>query len=618
MLYRRAVLAALLASASGCSGSAPSQPSGPGGDDGPVTPVATTVVLSSSGVTLEALGATTTLSATVRDQNGAAMSAAPVTWSSSDAQVATVSSGGTVTAVANGTATVTASSGAAGATASVTVAQKATSVLVTPDTVRFNAPGESAQLAGSARDAGGAEVAGVTLQWATSNAQVASVSSGGLVTSVGEGAATITAAAGNVMGGATAEVKLQVATHEANKTSIPMGGNTWVVGGSGEQVTSSGVEGWSTPGSTVRTYFRVEQAGSLIVSVTVAGPGADSRLDLTVGSATRSLLVSGSVAREYFAGSFAVDAPGYVAVDLKGVSTQGGSFGLPSAVHVSGSAVSPGMSYIHDNEGSMFYFGRRGPSTHLWWGTPGGMNVRWLYSELTVPVGQDVEGSYFMANGFDGGYFGMQVNGPDRRQFLFSVWSPFQTDDPNSIPDSLKIKLNRKGDGVVIGEFGNEGSGGQSRLEHMWVAGTTYRFLTEITPNGDGTTNYTSWVNIPEAGGWRLIASFKRPATDAWAGSPYSFLENFMPDQGNVTRSGHYGNQWVADESGAWSQVLTFTFGVDNTGGQGFRKDFAGGITSGVPFMKMGGFFDDWLAPGTLLTRAASAGPPDVDLTGLP
>ena len=40
MLYRRAVVAALLASASGCSGSAPSQPSGPGGDDGPVTPVA--------------------------------------------------------------------------------------------------------------------------------------------------------------------------------------------------------------------------------------------------------------------------------------------------------------------------------------------------------------------------------------------------------------------------------------------------------------------------------------------------------------------------------------------------------------------------------------------------
>jgi hypothetical protein len=47
--------------------------------------------------------------------------------------------------------------------------------------------------------------------------------------------------------------------------------------------------------------------------------------------------------------------------------------------------------------------------------------------EITVPVGQDPIGSYFMANGFGEGYFGFQVNSKTERRVLFSVWSPFRT-----------------------------------------------------------------------------------------------------------------------------------------------------------------------------------------------
>ena len=61
---------------------------GPAGPD----PSATTITLSKSSVTLDALGATDQITATVKDQNGATMSGASVTWSSSDAQVASVSS----------------------------------------------------------------------------------------------------------------------------------------------------------------------------------------------------------------------------------------------------------------------------------------------------------------------------------------------------------------------------------------------------------------------------------------------------------------------------------------------------------------------------------------------
>ena len=51
-----------------------------------------------------------------------------------------------------------------------------------------------------------------------------------------------------------------------------------------------------------------------------------------------------------------------------------------------------------------------------------------------------------------------------------------------SIPDSLKIVLLKKGDGVVTNDFGNEGSGGQSYMRFMWKAGNTYGFLLHAEP----------------------------------------------------------------------------------------------------------------------------------------
>ena len=100
-----------------------------GGDDTPTapaptpTPVATSITLSEASLSFTSLGATSQLSATVTDQNGATMASATVTWATSDAGVATVSSTGLVTSVTYGTATITATSGSASATATVIVTQ---------------------------------------------------------------------------------------------------------------------------------------------------------------------------------------------------------------------------------------------------------------------------------------------------------------------------------------------------------------------------------------------------------------------------------------------------------------------------------------------------------------
>jgi hypothetical protein len=66
-------------------------------------------------------GATTTLTATVKDQNGNVMTGQTVTWSTNNAAAATVNSTGVVTGVAAGSATITATSSSKSGTSSITV-----------------------------------------------------------------------------------------------------------------------------------------------------------------------------------------------------------------------------------------------------------------------------------------------------------------------------------------------------------------------------------------------------------------------------------------------------------------------------------------------------------------
>ena len=88
-------------------------------------PEASTIVISPSGTTLDAIGATATLSTEVRDQNDRILRDAVVTWSTSDPNVVTISPAGLVTAVRNGTAAITAAAGAATGSVNLSVTQLA-------------------------------------------------------------------------------------------------------------------------------------------------------------------------------------------------------------------------------------------------------------------------------------------------------------------------------------------------------------------------------------------------------------------------------------------------------------------------------------------------------------
>ena len=186
----------------------------------PDPPRPTTVTVTPAAVELSALGATRQMTAEVRDQNGQPMAGAAVSWSSSDAAVATVDAQGLVTAAGNGMATVTATAGAASGSTTVTVRQVVSTVAVSPpaDTL---IEGDTLRLEAVAADANGHAVAGTAFAWASSDTLVARVDGAGLVSGVAAGESEVTAATDGVTGRAELVVAAPAPTTVAVTPEAP-------------------------------------------------------------------------------------------------------------------------------------------------------------------------------------------------------------------------------------------------------------------------------------------------------------------------------------------------------------------------------------------------------------
>ncbi|WP_240775519.1 DUF3472 domain-containing protein [Sphingobacterium psychroaquaticum] len=396
---------------------------------------------------------------------------------------------------------------------------------------------------------------------------------------------------------------------------IPVSGNTW----QSPQETNTlhrtdGIIGGKSS-STFTTYIRFGKAGKFVVGAELGAVEKAGKLVFDIEGEKRTIAVSTSNSTVEV-GTFTVKDSGYVAIRVKSLS---GEIPAIRAYQIRGeSDLMKTSSYVASNDDNYFYWGRRGPSVHLGYQVPTSKDVEYYYNEVTVPVGSDVIGSYFMANGFSQGYFGMQVNSAQERRILFSVWSPFHTDDPKAIPDEQKIVMTKKGKDVYTGEFGNEGSGGQSFLKYNWKAGNTYKFMLRGRPVENNMTEFTAWFFAAEEGHWRLIAQFLRPATHTYLKGFHSFLENFSPSQGYITREVSFNNQWARDIDGEWHDCKQARFTADATARKGYRLDYQGGLKAGVFYLKNCGFFGERTAIGSMFVRESSKNKPTVAVSDLP
>lgn len=406
-----------------------------------------------------------------------------------------------------------------------------------------------------------------------------------------------------------------------NSIRIPLGGNSWVMvkqNNDSEKVTNRGWENWQHPAAVWKTWIHLSQKGTIKIYAFLKVPEGESKIKWTVNGISKTIKATGNALQKYEIGEWNIEKTGYFKIEAQGIKRTGNVFAEATELQINGSATKGKVSYVKNNEGEYFYWGGRGPSVHINYDLKKvNDDIEWFYNEVTVPKNNDIIGSYFMANGFAEGYFGMQVNSDTERRVLFSVWSPFKTDDPKAIPEEQKIILLKKGDNVHTGEFGNEGSGGQSYLKYNWKAGNTYKFLINAKPGANNYTYYTAYFYAPEKKEWLLIASFGRPQTNTYLKKLHSFLENFDPETGFISRKVFYKNQWVRTKNGEWKAITGMQFTGDATANKGYRLDYAGGVENGKFYLRNCGFFNENTPLKTRFTISAPRKEPSINLSAL-
>jgi M6 family metalloprotease-like protein len=182
-----------------------------------------TVVVAPANASVVA-GSTTALTVTARDSRGIVLTDRPVTWSSSDATIATISATGVVTGVTPGSATITASVGGSASTALVTVLPRPVARVDVSPAATSMILGTTTTLVATARDSAGTVVSGRMVTWSSSANTVAPVGINGVVTAVSPGTATIRATVDGISGVSTVTVaSLPPATMEVVGSATQQG-----------------------------------------------------------------------------------------------------------------------------------------------------------------------------------------------------------------------------------------------------------------------------------------------------------------------------------------------------------------------------------------------------------
>ncbi|RAJ06986.1 uncharacterized protein DUF5077 [Chitinophaga skermanii] len=374
---------------------------------------------------------------------------------------------------------------------------------------------------------------------------------------------------------------------------------------------TNGLGAWINPAGYTRVFFYPTGTGTIDVSIKVKAPAAGATLKIRLDSAGTTYNVVVNQTSSYVTlpvGTFTIASAQYHCLEIKAAAGNGSYLPDVESIMITSSL---GLKYNK----SVY---RGAPATHLSYPVPADSSIEYYYSEMTVPTGADPLYSYYMSNGFSGGYFGIQVNSNTERRALFSIWSNYNTDDPNQIPADYAVTLVRKGTGVTHGNFGNEGSGGQSYYNAMWVTNNTYKFLVRAVAAGTH-TKYTGWFYAPEAGNWKLIAEWDKAMTQGKLLSGlYSFVENYASN-GNDFFKARYGNQWVRTVNGTWIELNKANFTTTASDAAHQRYDLGAGIENNVFHMYSGGFrLVGGLTYGQQITRPTTGTPPSINFTTLP
>ncbi|GAB5593184.1 hypothetical protein Unana1_08084 [Umbelopsis nana] len=241
-----------------------------------------------------------------------------------------------------------------------------------------------------------------------------------------------------------------------------------------------------------------------------------------------------------------------------------------------------------------------GVADHLWYHT-NIANVTDWYNEVTVHPGDDPVSTYFMTNGFSGGYFGIQPNSPTRT-VLFSVWD---ADDGTKTTQQFCGKLSH------CSTFGGEGTGLHANYDLNWTAGVTYAGLVRTSPLGNGYTDISGYFRDAN-NQWYHLATYRRKTNSPYFSGLYSFVENFQSILLNQTRKTNFGNQWVRNAA-HHTQEMTVADLTHTTLAAG--DVYGAGVENTSFYLFINGPKSD-IPSNTTLVRKPTGKVPDFDMTG--
>jgi len=364
--------------------------------------------------------------------------------------------------------------------------------------------------------------------------------------------------------------------------------------------TANGLNNWTDIHQSIRYFGMIKRAGTVDVSMIVQS-AAGAVLQINAGGKNFIVTVPAMKTYKLFhVGSMQVKDTGTFIISISCKKKNGNTIANIQSLQLNSNVA--GQLFFNNKER------RNAASVHLMYPLPDSLKAVSFYNEIKIPKGADIIHSYFMACGFARGYFGIQVNGPNERRVIFSVWDAGnEAVDRDKVADSNRVKLIAKGEDVIASDFGNEGTGGHSHWLYNWKADSTYKFLVTATPDSAAAaTIYAAYFYAPELKAWKFIAAFKAAKDGKYLHHLYSFVENFSGVNGQLYRKAFFGNQWVQDEDGNWNEMIKATFSCDATGRAKDRTDFGGGVFDKQFYLWNGGFQTSDARYGDTLTRTAN------------
>ncbi len=245
---------------------------------------------------------------------------------------------------------------------------------------------------------------------------------------------------------------------------------------------------------------------------------------------------------------------------------------------------------------------RYAPSIHL--NFKPSPKAQLYYNEIEVT--ESVPGSFFMAIGFNQGYFGIQETNQGKKWFLFSIWDSNSHNKNAQIADK-RVKVIHQDPKTRAQRFGGEGSGGQSFYDYDWKVGERIKFCLKIEDKDDR-RHYSAFIYLSQEKRWAHMLTFASIAPQPHLSRFHSFVEDFKRDFDSFHK--HRGmkvyNSWIKDLEGKWHYVTDARFtrdGNPHTNITAFTKEDAF-------YFGSGGKVEKEVKPWTMIKRETKKTPP--------